>query len=192
MKLVSIDEFITVLCSIPEEEFKVKTVFEFLQEHHVEKESLQPYLFFSEKFYTRNLVFKNNLFEVIALCWEPGQASRIHNHFDQNCWMTIPVGKLQIHDFKILESDLKTNFCRIEPTQAFTIDSDFPVAEVDQGDPVHQVSNLDEFGERAVSLHVYSKPFERCLVYTPAENSVREVNLFYTSIAGKLCDGIAL
>lgn len=192
MKPVLIDDFITEICSISEEEFNAGTFFNFLKEHPVDVRSPQPYLFFSKKFYTRNLIFKNDLFELMALCWQPGQVSRIHNHSGQNCWMAIPFGKLQIQDFQLLESDLATNFCRIEPAKAFVIDSRVPVAEVDAGIPVHQVSNLDKFQTCSVSLHIYSKPFERCLVYTPRKNLVEEVNLYYTSIRGKLCYGIVL
>jgi len=33
-------------------------------------------------------------------------------------------------------------------------------------EPVHEVINLPEFGQRAVSIHVDSKPFESCEVYS--------------------------
>jgi cysteine dioxygenase len=192
MKPVTIDKFIAELSLISEENFKAGTIYDFLKAHPVEKESLKPYLFFSRNFYTRNLLFKNDLFELLVLCWEPGQVSPIHNHFEQNCWMTVPVGKLQIQDFKELDSDLSINFCRIEPTTAFVISTQFPVAEVDLGEPIHQVANLEDFNERAVSLHIYSKPFDKCLVYTLPKNQVQEIDLFYTSVDGKLCDGICI
>lgn len=192
MKPVSIDKFITEICAVPEENFKCGIIYDFLKENPVEKESLEPYLFFSEKFYTRNLIFKNDLFEVMTLCWEKGQSSRIHNHSEQNCWMTIPEGNLLIQDFKEIESDNSTGLCRIEPTKSMVINNQVAVAEVDSGEPIHQVSNSEKFKSRAVSLHIYSKPFDRCLVYTPKKNQVQEVNLFYTSISGKLCDGIKL
>lgn len=191
MKLVSIEDFIISLLSIPEENFKAGVIYDFIKNHRVEKESLNPYLFFSNKFYTRNLIFRNDLFELMALCWDVGQISRIHNHFDQNCWMSVPFGKLRINDFKILEQNESTKFCRIESTGEYEIDNLHP-AEVDSEEPIHQVSNPSEFNERAVSLHIYSKPFDKCLVYTPERNQYSEVNLFYTSIAGKLCDGIKL
>jgi cysteine dioxygenase len=189
---VLIDRFITELCSIPEKDFKIGTIYNFLLEHPVEIVSLKPYLFFSKKFYTRNLIFKNDLFEVMTLCWEIGQESRIHNHSEQNCWMTIPMGKLLIQNFKELESKESENFCRIEPSTAIVISNEVPAAEVDAEEPIHQVCNLERFSERAVSLHIYSKPYNKCLVYTPKKNHVQEVNLFYSSIEGKLCEGIKL
>ena len=62
-------------------------------------------------------------------------------------------------------------------------------AEVDPEEPVHQVLNLPESAERAVSLHTYSRPFDRCLVYCPDTNEYREIPLHYTSQYGMLCEG---
>lgn len=190
VKPLSINQFVAELCAIPEKNFINGFIYDFLQKHPVEKNSLEPYLFFSNKFYTRNLIFKNELFELMTLCWEVGQVSRIHNHSEQNCWMTIPIGKLLIQNFKELESKESENFYRIAPSNAIVISNEIPAAEVDLEEPIHQVCNLERFGKRAVSLHIYSKPYDKCLVY--CKNQVQEVNLFYTSFKGRLCEGIKL
>ena len=52
-----------------------------------------------------------------------------------------------------------------------------------------QVFNLVEFNQRAVSLHIYSRPFDRCLVYSTETGEYREIPLHYTSEYGKLCEG---
>jgi len=57
---------------------------------------------------------------------------------------------------------------------------------VDPGEPVHQVLNLAEFGERAVSLHVYSKPFDSCEIYLREKGTYMDVPLHYTSEYGRL------
>lgn len=189
---IQIDQFIKELSQIPEQDFKVGNIYDFLLAHPVEKESLTPYLFFSKKLYTRNLIFKNELFEVMALCWDVGQESRIHNHSEQNCWMTIPIGKLFIQNFQELEKNYEENYSWIKPSTAIVLRNDFHAAEVDLEEPIHQVCNLDSFRERAVSLHIYSKPYDKCLVYNPPKKHVSEVNLFYTSVDGRLSDGIKL
>jgi predicted metal-dependent enzyme (double-stranded beta helix superfamily) len=191
VKSVLIKEFVAGLCAIPEKDFRVGSVYEYLKEHPVDEHSLQSFLFFDEKAYTRNLIFKNLLFELVAVCWEAGQASNIHNHAGQNCWMTIPVGRLKVQNFRVMEQDFETGHCRVEPTDAIDIDKLTP-AEVDPTEPWHRVLNLAEFGGRAVSLHVYSRPIERCLVYSPSQNRFSEVVLRYTSEYGKLCAGVSL
>jgi len=53
---------------------------------------------------------------------------------------------------------------------------------------VRRVSDA-AFIQQAVSLHVYSKPFDRCLVYSPAKKEYGEIQLRYTSEYGALCEG---
>jgi hypothetical protein len=191
MQPITVEQLIAGLCAIPDENFGVSTVYSYLKDHPVAEGSLQPYLFFSRKQYTRNLIFKNHLLELIALCWETGQASTVHNHAGQNCWMAVPAGRLRIQNFRVIEQDVETGYCRIEPTKAFDIDG-FNPAGVDPAEPVHQVLNLEEFGRRAVSLHVYSNPIDRCLVYSSTKNQYGEVVLRYTSQYGQLCPGVSL
>jgi hypothetical protein len=45
--------------------------------------------------------------------------------------------------------------------------------------------NLPEFDHRAVSVHIYSKPFDICEIYQ-REGTYSDVPLFYTSLYGKL------
>ena len=187
MKSLLIKDFVAGLCAIPEKDFRVGTVYEYLKEHPVDEHSLQPFLFFDEKAYTRNLIFKNLLFELVAVCWEVGQASNIHNHAGQNCWMTTPVGRLKVQNFRMTEQDLETEYCQVEATDAIDIDKSTP-AEVDPTEPWHRVLNLAEFGRRAVSLHIYSRPFDRCLIYSQSKNRCSEVQLHYTSEYGRRCE----
>ena len=188
MKTTTINKFIDGLCAIPEGQFSVGTVYDYLKHHPVDEESLSAYMFFSKNHYTRNLIFKNELFELLAICWEVGQSSPIHNHDNQNCWMTMPIGKLRVQNFRIVEQDELARQCRLEPTHALDIHRLLP-AEVDPDEPVHQVLNLREFEQRAVSLHIYSRPYDRCLVYSPGKGEYGYVELCYTSEYGSLCEG---
>jgi cysteine dioxygenase len=186
--VVTIDQFVTGLCAIPEDHFRPGTVYDYIKDHPVDEASLEPYTFFSKNHYTRNLIFKNDLFELMSICWEVGQVSQIHNHYNQYCWMAIPSGRLRVQNFRVIEQNEEAGYCRLEPADAFDIHRLMP-AEVDPAEPVHQVLNLAEFGQRAMSLHVYSKPFNRCLVYCCETSEYREIPLHYSSEYGKLCEG---
>ena len=187
--LTSIGEFTAGLRAIPAQRFEGTIVYNYVRDNPVDEASLRPYLFFSRRGYTRNLIFKNDLFELMALCWDVGQASRIHNHYNQSCWMSMPIGKLRVQNFRVVDEDMQTGYCRIERTEAFDINQLLP-AEVDSSEPVHQVVNLPEFNQRAASLHIYSRPFDRCLIYSQSKNRCSEVQLHYTSEYGRLCAGI--
>ena len=105
--------------------------------------------------------------------------------------MTVPVGKLLGQNFAISEIDETRGYCKLVETDTFDL-SDCLAAKVELEEPVHQMLNLEEFDERAVSLHIYSKPFDTCLSYCRDTNTFKEVPLFYTSIRGKLCSSVKL
>jgi cysteine dioxygenase len=191
MKKVTIESLIEVLREIPDAEFSCDNVYQFLGKHPVEVDSIAKYLHWSDKFYTRNLIYKDERFEMMAICWEKGQVSRVHNHYDQQCWMMVPVGRLHGQNFRVVAIDEQTGFCKLEETDAFDL-SDCLAAKVELEEPIHQVLNLPEFDERAVSIHIYSKPYDKCLSYCRQTDTFKEVQLCYTSIDGKLCDGINL
>jgi hypothetical protein len=90
------------------------------------------------------------LYELIAICWESGQKSAIHNHRDQSCWMATAYGKVQVHNFKLIRKDPSTGYCELESSGQFLIEPDSP-QEVDPEEPIHQVLNLPSFGSRAVT-----------------------------------------
>lgn len=188
---VGVNKLIDGLCSISDDDFTCEGVHQFLGDNPVEVDTISRYFNWSPAFYTRNLIYKDDRFELMAICWETGQISRIHNHSEQKCWMTVPLGKLKGQNFAVEKIDETTGFCKLRETDAFEMSENNP-AKVELEEPVHQILNLAEFNERAVSLHVYSKPYDRCLSYCRDTDTFKEVQLYYTSIDGKLCDGVRL
>ena len=182
---IAVADWIIGLAAIPEKDFTLQTVQDYVIQHPVQPASLEKYIFFSKGSYTRNLIFKNALFECMTLCWEIGQHSRIHNHGDQSCWMSAPIGRLKIRNYEVQKLDPATGDCKITPTGIYDLDASHP-SFVNPMEPVHEVMNLAEFNQRAVSIHIYSKPFASCEVYYREKNKYAEVPLFYTSEYGKL------
>ena len=182
---ITIAEWITGLAAIPAKQFTLNTVQDYVIHHPVQPASLEPYIFYSKGSYTRNLIFKNDLFECMTLCWESGQHSRIHNHRDQNCWMSAPIGRLDVRNYRVEKLDPATGDCTITPTDIYQLDASHPTF-VNPMEPVHEVMNLAEYNQRAVSIHIYSKPFDSCEVYYRDKNKYADVPLFFTSEYGKL------
>lgn len=182
---MAISDWVKELTAIPEQEFTLENVQDFVIRHHLNPDSLQKYLFYSKGGYTRNLIFKNATFECMAICWEIGQFSRVHNHRDQNCWMSAPIGRLKVQNFRVEDRDAAHGKCRLVPTDIYEMDATHPVY-VNPLEPVHQVLNLPEFNQRAVSIHIYSKPFDSCEVYYKDKGTYADVPLHYTSEYGRL------
>jgi cysteine dioxygenase len=184
-KQVSIQDLMAGLRQLPQHAFdETETIRKLLQDQPVDAISLTPYLSWDRQHYTRNLIDKTPLYELLAICWEVGQASSVHNHRDQNCWMAVPMGRLQVENFRLIRQDLNAGRCQLEPADTVEMNISHPCA-VDPREPVHRVVNPRGFGERAVSLHVYSRPFDSCVVYSAEQGTCGEIQLHYHTAYGK-------
>jgi len=188
VKLVTIQRLVEGLRQFPESVFDgTEVVRRFLRETPVDADSLAPYLNWDRQHYTRNLIDRTSLYELMAICWEVGQASSVHNHRDQNCWMAVPVGRLLVENFHLVHQDLQNGRSRLEPLNTVEMNISHPCA-VDPADPVHRVVNPREFDQRAVSLHVYSRPFDTCVVYSPEQGTCGEIQLHFNTRFGKIVE----
>ena len=189
--MVSIQDFTEGLAAIPEKDFTHQGVLAYLRANRVDASSLSPYLYFSSEHYTRNLILRSPLFDLIAICWDVGQKSAIHNHCDQNCWMATPYGKVLVNNFKLISRDAASGQCELAPSTHFTIEPGSP-QEVDPSEPIHQVANPASFRSRAVTLHIYSKPYDTCEVYDLKEKRYSIANLVNTTEYGILKTDVKL
>ncbi len=185
MEQIPVGEWVRELSGIEERRFTVANVLEFCRHNGIEAGTLEPFLHWDPCCYTRNLIYKCPLFEVMAICWESGQISRIHNHRGQNCWMSVPMGKLKVQNYRVEVTDRANQTCRLIATDTCLMDPLHPAA-VNPVEPVHQVLNLPEYKARAVSIHIYSLPYDSCEVYSADKGTYMDVPLYYTSEYGKV------
>ena len=184
-KQVSIKDFVSELQKFPEPVFdRTDSILKFLGSISVAPDTLAPYLTWDRQHYTRNLIDKTALYELIAVCWEVGQGSSVHNHREQNCWMAVPIGRLLVENYRVISQKLEAGTCDLETADTVEMNPAHPCA-VDPQEPVHRVYNPREFNQRAVSLHVYSRPFDTCVVYSPEQHTCGEIKLHYTTEYGK-------
>ena len=184
-KQVPITDFVSELRKFSAPAFDhTGDILAFLERTSVSSETLGPYLTWDCQHYTRNLIDKTPLYELIAICWDVGQVSSVHNHRDQNCWMLVPSGRLLVENFHLLSQDIDQGRCQLTLTNTVEMNPTHPCA-VDPADPVHRVLNPRQFGERAVSLHIYSRPFDTCVVYSPEQGTCGTIKLHYNTVYGK-------
>ena len=151
----------------------------------VEEASLAPYLTWDRQHYTRNLIDKTDLYELIAICWEVGQSSSVHNHRGRSvagwrprsdvCWWK---------NFRVSFEDIEAGKCQLVASNTVELTAANPCA-VDPREPVHRVVNPREANQRAVTLHVYSRPFDTCVVYSPEQGTCGDIRLHYNTAFGK-------
>ena len=93
------------------------------------------------------------------------------------------MGRLRVENFHLVGQDLDRGSCRLEPLNTVEMNLAEPCA-VNPADPVHRVINAREFNHRAVSLHVYSRPFDTCVVYSPEQGTCGEIKLHFNTEYG--------
>jgi len=183
---VAVEGIVETLRGVPPPRFQPGHICALLHDLTVRPETLQPFLHFAPGRYTRNMIYRDELFELLALCWDPRTASPIHNHSNQLCWLAVHQGALRLENFDSLDGPGPGDRIRLIPAGGL---ARAPVGSVDlqQGDAaIHRVSN--PFPERAVSLHVYSRPYDTCIAYDCDTQTAREIQLFYHSVGGKLVE----
>ena len=173
--LIGIDDFVTKLRTFEAGLITRDNVLNYCDSVQVSDSSLAPYVFFDDKFYTRNLIYRDDLFEVMAICWEPNQKTAVHTHNGQLCWMLTQRGNISVVDYKWLGCDhpehqnvvdidctAGSDHVKLERLSVVECCTGGEVATADKLQTIHQLFNADE---RTVSIHIYSRPFDSCVAF---------------------------
>src|ERR1700682_2629505 len=183
---VAVEGIVETLRGVPPAHFQPGEVCARLRGLLLDAATRAPYLQFADRRYTRNLIYRDAIFELVALCWDPQTQSPIHNHSGQLCWLSIQRGALRLENFISLDGPGPGDGIRLAPNGGIAFAPE-GVLDLQQGEnAIHRVSN--PFAQRAVSLHVYSRPYDTCLAYDPVACTAREMRLQYHSVRGKLVD----
>jgi cysteine dioxygenase len=196
---VSMSHFVTTLRAIPEEEFQQGPILKLMSKLLLTQESLDRYVHRSQERYTRNLVYRNELFEVMVVCWDVGQKTPIHNHDNQLGWLSIQRGMLSLQNHRRISCihggpGKDPKHCRagfpspveLEEVSNIAISGTGAVTTTDRDDTIHEIANLKAFEGPAVSVHVYSRPLDSCVVFDPVTRTCRRVQLSFHSEYGKV------
>ena len=169
--------FINLLAAFSDEDFPEDKVSSLIQNYQFSQENIKKYSYFSKYCYTRNKIYKDKDFEVLLLCWLPGQMAPIHGHEGEKCWFKVIKGDLQINNYSIIsESPLKLKYEKtINASEGY----------LDGPSDVHSIKN---FSNRKVeTLHIYAKPYDTCDIYNIEEKRIERLKMRYHSIDGRLC-----
>jgi cysteine dioxygenase len=185
---VSITELIEGMGKLLRGEYSREGVSDFLRDHLVALGSLEPYVRFNDRSYTRNLIHKEDLFEAVLLCWEPGQHSMVHRHRDQVGWLTVIQGQLSITTFGKLRSDVMErhepdinwsplNSVYLRETHRYKVSENEVFQEVNEPETIHRTENAGH--QQAISLHICTHPSETAVIYDVENHRCRTVRMGY-------------
>jgi len=133
--------------------------------------------FWSEEGYTRNCLARTESYELLLLCWDSHQATPIHCHNGEECWVYVVNGVLEEERFEMNESDdlVLTDKSVYQP-------ADLSYMSDDMG--YHLLRNAD--AQKAMSLHLYMNPIDQCSIYDEEEGVFIYKELTYDSVRGKV------
>lgn len=122
------------------------------QQFGVNKEDFQKFIFWDEEHYTRNVLYQNDDFELVLLCWEKRQGSGIHDHDLQKSWIKVVEGKLIEERYVVGKSFHAPVMIGREELEKGSVTS------IDDVSALHAIIN--EADQNAISIHLYVKPIK--------------------------------
>ena len=195
-RLIGIDDFVAGIRSFEQGLITRDSVLEFCDSVQVSDASLEPYVFFDEKFYTRNMIYRDDLFEVMTICWQAGQKTAVHTHNGQLCWMIPQRGNLGVVDYKWLGCDHPENqnvvgidclagsdHTKLETVREVDACAGGTVLTADKLQTIHRLYN---YNEPAISIHIYSRPIDSCVAFDMEKQQCYRRHLAYFSKYGQL------
>ena len=122
-------------------------------------EALEDCIGYSDDGYQRNVIKRTENYELVAICWKPGQDTPIHDHVGSDCAFLIASGVSTETVYETNEEGLAypVSGRRYMPGEVCA------AAEPD----IHRVSN--EESTNLINLHVYTPPLSGFQIYAPAE-----------------------
>ncbi|MAV96861.1 MAG: hypothetical protein CMG06_06970 [Candidatus Marinimicrobia bacterium] len=173
-----IDTLINDMRLFARDNFHVQTVSSYLSKLNLRTEDLKNFNHQIQDSYTRNLIHREQDFEIMLVCWPPHSSAPIHGHEGEKCWARVQTGQLNICNYE----EVSRKPLSLKKIQELKCSPGFLDGPAD----IHSVENVsDEF---ATSLHVYAKPYDECEIFDLEEGLVRRTKMDYHTIDGMLCD----
>ena len=155
-----------------------EAVTEQLGEVFFSPEEFEPFASWQEHKYTRNCIARTADYELVLLCWQPQQATAIHCHDDKECWVKVVQGSFEEKMYCSAEKE-------VSDTGVRTL-GQFEVTSATEATFLHSLKNTSN--QRAMTLHLYMKPIEKCRVYNLDSKEMKVVYMKYDTIEGEVVD----
>jgi sulfonate transport system ATP-binding protein len=154
---------------------------EVLRQGQLHRRAVEPFALLQEGRYTRTLVYRDEDLEVLVLGWGRNARAPIHGHDGQECFLMTVAGELEVADYRLVAGGQEPGCALVERTgPRRTL---LPGA-MDHRNPEAELHSV-RIGARsgfAISLHVYSRPIDNCLVYDSRRSSCELRKLRYDRV----------
>ena len=127
--------------------------------------------------YSRTLLHKNDEFEMVAMRWEPGATTPIHDHGNSNCWVVLLEGAFDVDNFE--RTDDNAEVAKLRQTGSSHVrrgDLDYRLGWRE----LHRVTNNE--AAPAFSIQVYFGPIHEYVVIDDSTGMARKAFAQYDAV----------
>ncbi|HMC97405.1 MAG TPA: cysteine dioxygenase family protein [Flavobacteriales bacterium] len=127
-----------------------------LARYDVPGHDLEPYFRWNSRHYTRTCINRNEEFELLVICYEPGQRTSIHDYDSQMAWIHPVMGEVVEERFTFTQGSgvAVEREIHLRPGTVHPFTS---------GPSIHRFTNRGP--GRAVTLNLYARPVRKWRVY---------------------------
>ncbi|HZU96079.1 MAG TPA: cysteine dioxygenase family protein [Planctomycetota bacterium] len=174
-----LEEFISkVQCLKKPKDFCLANFWDLVRKLEVKEDWISDHVNFRDDTYARNLVALTPRFEMLVLCWKPGQNSRIHDHMESFSVVKVIRGTLTNHLYERLDDGRRPEYCDVRETRADVLGPG-EYAPLDWGG-IHMMENDPRSGENLVTLHFYAEPLRDIHLFDAEHHKVEVKRMRYS------------
>ncbi len=129
-----------------------------LKNMEVNLDALRECIGYTDNGYQRNVIKRTEFYELVAICWTPGQDTPIHDHIGSDCAFLIADGVSTETIYQLNDEGLAY------PVEVRTYQPG-EVCAAEEPD-IHRVSNDSD--SELINVHVYTPPLHAYSLYEPA------------------------
>jgi cysteine dioxygenase len=174
-----LEEFISqVQCMKRPTDFNLANFWDLVRRLKITEEWIKDHVSFRDEKYARNLVALTPRFEMLVLCWKPGQNSRVHDHMDSFSVVKVIKGTLTNHLYSRHDDGAIPDRCDLRKIRADLVGPG-EFATLDVGG-IHMMENDPRHQENLVTLHFYAEPLREIHLFEPEKNKVEKFRMRYS------------
>lgn len=153
---LALDDLMVLMAQVPQ--LNLAYLQDWVSRLHLPENLLRVHTCFSPESYRRQLICRTPRFDLLLLCWQPGQNSSIHDHAGSLNVTRVYHGQLTSRLFGSAPQLALLQQDQLEPGQLATVDRQ----------QIHQLANTET--QPLVTLHLYARPLEQIHVYSPGSD----------------------
>ena len=173
---LTLDQFVAEMGRVPVRDLSHERFLDIVDRLRLSDDLIETRSRFLDEEYARNLVLRTPHFELLVLCWRPGQQSTIHDHAGSLNAIRVRSGELTSRVFRPVDG-AEPGAGPVQLVSEERVGPGRPLVGVDRGG-VHQLA--DTADEPLVTVHVYAPPLLELTVFHTESAAVEKRALRYS------------